>query len=115
MDLKRMLGIASEMAAALAAPHPKGLVHRDITPGNIFVSEDGNVKILDFGLLPIPTEWIGGGPLKQRSLSPKGSARRSVAKVAEHRAIVSVLVRISSCGALRMKIVSHCWRKAGWV
>jgi hypothetical protein len=38
---------------------------------------------------------MGGGPLKQRNLSTKGLARRSVAKVAEYRAISAVLVRLS--------------------
>jgi len=46
----RVLEIAGEVAQGLSAAHDAGMIHRDIKPGNILLSEDGTSKIVDFGL-----------------------------------------------------------------
>jgi serine/threonine protein kinase len=50
IPLRRVLEIASQIAAGLAAAHHVGITHRDVKPENIMVAADGRAKILDFGL-----------------------------------------------------------------
>src|SRR5262245_48963454 len=50
MGLRKAIDVAIQIARGLGAAHEKGLVHRDLKPENVVLLDDGQVKILDFGL-----------------------------------------------------------------
>jgi len=53
LNLEEALTIALQIAEAMAAAHEQGVIHRDLKPGNIKITPDGKVKVLDFGLAKV--------------------------------------------------------------
>ncbi|MGD9630568.1 MAG: protein kinase [Pyrinomonadaceae bacterium] len=70
IEVKTFLGWLEPIADALAAAHKRGIIHRDIKPGNIMISSDGTPKILDFGLAQIERSLAGNTSLARDITAP---------------------------------------------
>jgi serine/threonine protein kinase len=58
--LRQAVGWALEISRGLAAAHDRGIVHRDLKPDNVFLTSDGRVKVLDFGLAKLHEPLVSG-------------------------------------------------------
>ena len=80
LTVRTAVDYAVQIAQGLAATHEKGIVHRDLKPGNVFVTRDGRVKILDFGLAKL-----------QPRLDPDGRREDGASATASHGGVIGTV------------------------
>ncbi len=64
LPVSRVLDVGAQIARGLAAAHDKGIIHRDVKPENVFITSEGLVKVLDFGLARIASDVRAGSTVE---------------------------------------------------
>jgi len=73
LPVRKAMDYGIQIAEGLAAAHEKGIVHRDLKPENLFVTKDGRMKILDFGLAKLVGAEAGSGARTDVPTVPAGT------------------------------------------
>src|SRR5436190_1153657 len=106
---RKAIDAALQMAQGLAAAHDKGIVHRDLKPDNIFLTRDGRLKILDFGIAKLTAHAGADGPTFQMAATEPGMVLGTVGYMSPEQVrgeVVDHRSDIFSLGAIFYEMLS---------
>ena len=111
LEMGKVIEIASQIAEALDAAHAQGVIHRDIKPGNIFITARGVVKVLDFGIAVMADspDSHGGVAIGTRAyMAPEQLQGRAVDARTDIFALGVVIQQMAGKAAAFDRILERC-------